>query len=227
MRNLSRFVPGEEIDAVSRWSFGAVDTATGLVAAQDKARQQARGQARDEVLRQEGYAQGFVQGQAHAVLDAQRKISDQAADQGRVAAQRFALLFDAAQEQLAQAQQVMAQGVLELGCELARQVLRHELSVNPNALQPVVREALGLLAADSKSAVVRLNPLDIEVMQGALQTELGALSLSLIADANVKPGGCLVLSGGTVVDGSLDTRWRRAVGSLGLNLPWEECGDAN
>ena len=37
----------------------------------------------------------------------------------------------------------MAQGMLELACELARQVLRHELSVNPNALQPVIREALG------------------------------------------------------------------------------------
>jgi flagellar assembly protein FliH len=35
----------------------------------------------------------------------------------------------------------MAQGVLELACELARQVLRHELSVNPNVVQPVIREA--------------------------------------------------------------------------------------
>ena len=33
MRNLSRFIPGEEIDAVSQWNFSAVDTDALLLAA--------------------------------------------------------------------------------------------------------------------------------------------------------------------------------------------------
>lgn len=222
MRTPSRFIPGEQINAVSRWSFGAVDSASLQMAAHAQARLSAAEEARDEALRQEGYAQGFAQGQAHAMLEAQHQISAYVEQQGRDAAQRFAQLFESAQQQLSEAQQNMAQEVLELGVELARQVLRHELSVNPNALQPVIREALGLLADDSKNAVVRLNPLDAEMLQEAVQSEFAGLSLTLIADAGVKPGGCLVSSKGMVVDGSLHVRWRRAVATLGLNVAWED-----
>lgn len=226
MRNYSRFIPGEEIEAVEQWSFNAVDTRSQLLAARTDARRRAEDQTRDEAIRQEshaqGFAEGFAQGQARARLEGEHRLTEYANQQGAQAAARLARLFDGAREQLAQSQQVMARGVLELACELARQVLRHELSVNPNVLQPVIREALGLLDADSKSAVVRLNPLDAEMLQDSLQAEFASLSLTLVPDATLKPGGCLVSSAGAVIDGSVDTRWRRAVASLGLDAPWED-----
>ncbi len=226
MRNTSRFIPGEEIKVVSQWDFRAVDTTSLLLAAESQARRQVEDKERDDALRQasraQGFAEGFAQGQARATLEGEQKIDDYARTQGQAVANRFSQLMEDAQEQLGQSQQVMAQGVLELACELARHVLRHELSVNPNVLQPVIREALGLLASDSKNATVRLNPLDAEVLQEAVQTEFAALNLTLVADATVQPGGCLVSSAGTVVDGSLDTRWRRAIASLGMKLQWDE-----
>lgn len=222
MRNDARFIPGEEIEAVAQWNFGAVDTTSLLLAAQARAEQETRDRGRDEELRQEAYAQGFAQGHAHALVQAEQQVHDFTIGQGEQAARNFAALLESADQQLAQSQQVMAQGVLDLACALARQVLRQELSVNPNVLQPVIREALGLLADDSKSAMVRLNPLDLEMLQDVLKTEFAALSLTLVADAAVKPGACLIASAGTVIDGSLDTRWRRAVASLGLDVPWAE-----
>jgi flagellar assembly protein FliH len=225
MRNYSRFVPGEEIDAVEQWSFGAVDTASLLLAAQVKARERAADLVKDDVLKQEGYAEGFVQGHAQATLEAQRQIADFIANQGREAAQNFALLFTSVQAQQADAEQVIARGVLELACELARQVLRRELSVEPQALQPVIREALGLLMAESKSALVRLNPLDLEVLEDGVRAELSGMSLTLLADAAISRGGCLIESAGTVVDGTLEKRWMRAIANLGLNSPWEQSID--
>jgi flagellar assembly protein FliH len=225
MRNYSRFIPGEEIDAVQQWRFGAVDSASVLLAAQAKAREDASDQVKNNALKQQGYAEGFAQGHAQATLETQRKVGDMIASQGRQAAQNFANLFTSAQTQLADAEQVMAAGVLELACELARQVLRHELSANPNALQPVIREALGLLVAQSKSAMVRLNPLDFEVLEEAMRAEFPSLSLTFLADATVTRGGCLVESAGTVVDGSVEKRWLRAIATLGLNSPWQEAAD--
>lgn len=226
MRNYSRFIPGEEIGAVEQWSFGAVDTASILLAAQRKAHEDASDQVKNSEIRQQGYVEGFAQGQAQARLEAQRQLDEYVAHQGREAAQNFSQLFVSAQAQLAAAEQVMAQGVLELACELARQVLRHELSVNPNALQPVVREALGLLVAESKSAMIRLNPLDFEVLEETLRAEFPSLSLTFLADATMARGGCLVESAGTVVDGTVGQRWRRAIATLGLNSPWQESADA-
>ena len=225
MRDNTRFIPGEEIDAFAQWNFGAVDTASLRLQAESQARQLVESQEREDALQKtshtQGFAEGFAQGQARATLDGEQKIEEYARTQGQAIADRFSQLMQQAQEQLAQSQQVMAQGVLELACELARQVVRHELSVNPNVLQPVIREALAMLTADSKNAVVRLNPLDVEVLQAAVQTEFSGLNLIFVSDATIKPGGCVVTSAGTVVDGSLDTRWRRAVASLGLTLQWD------
>ena len=225
MRDNTRFIPGEEIDAFAQWNFGAVDTASLRLQAESQARQLVESQEREDALQKtshaQGFAEGFAQGQARATLDGEQKIEEYARTQGQAIADRFSQLMQQAQEQLAQSQQVMAQGVLELACELARQVVRHELSVNPNVLQPVIREALAMLTADSKNAVVRLNPLDVEVLQAAVQTEFSGLNLTFVSDATIKPGGCVVTSAGTVVDGSLDTRWRRAVASLGLTLQWD------
>lgn len=228
MRNYTRFIPGEEIGDVEQWSFGAVDTASLLLAAEAKRRETEPDPLPDEALqaefdtiRQEGYAAGFIQGHAQATLEAQRQISDFIATQGEEAAQNFSRIFASAQLQLADAEQVMARGVLELTCELARQVLRQELSVRPNALQPVIREALGLLAAENKSAVIRLNPSDMEMLEDGLRVEFPGLSLTALSDVMVTRGGCLIESAGAVVDGTLEKRWMRAISSLGLTVPWE------
>ena len=222
MRDYSRFIPGEEIDAVEQWNFGAVDTASLLLAAQVKVREQAFDQVKSDAIKQEGYAEGFAQGRAQATLEAQRQMRDYVANEGHKAAQGFVQLFATAQTELADAEQVMARGVLELACELARQVLRHELSVNPHALQPVIREALGLLVTDNKSALVRLNPLDLEVLEDVVRAEYLNLGLTFVADATLSRGGCLVESTGTVIDGTVEKRWLRAIGTLGLNSPWQE-----
>ena len=230
-RTHSRFIPGEEVGVVTDWQFGAVDQSSLRFAAKLKAQEQAEAQAKENVLRQagfdDGYAQGFAQGHAQATLEGQRQINEYIAIQGNEAALQFGQLFESAQAQIAEQEQVMAKGVLELACELARQVLRHELSTNPNALQPVIREALSVLAIDSKAALVRLNPFDQDVLAEVLRTEFSGLSLTLLADASVARGGCLVESAGTVVDGTLEKRWQRSVASLGLDSAWEVGDDVN
>jgi len=119
--------------------------------------------------------------------------------------------------------QQMAQQLLQLACDIARQVVRQELSVNPDALQPVVREAVGMLVSEGRPATVRLHPADMESMAQPLREEIGAPgAVQWVADAAVPPGGCLVESAGTVVDGSLDKRWQRAVAALGLQSPWDD-----
>lgn len=229
MRNYARFIPGEEITAAELWSFGAIDTAAQLLEAKAKARESEQDDVNLESARQEshkaGYAAGLVQGRAQAQAELQQKMADFLANQAKDAAQHFGELFDTAQNQLAGAQQTMAQGVLELSCELARQVLRQELSVNPNVLLPVIREALDMLGAEHRSAVVRMHPADLEVLEGLMATEFAGMKLTLRADSSLHPGGCVVDSAGMVVDASLQKRWQRAVATLGLESTWEDVSE--
>ena len=225
MRDHNRFIPGEEMRTFDPWRFGSVDTAAVLLAAQVKAREEASDQARNDALRQQGYAEGFAQGQAQATLEAQRQMADFVAKQGQEAALNFAQIFASVQAQLVESEQVIARGVLELACEIARQVVRRELSLDPEALKPVIREALGLLMAETKTALVRLNRVDLAALEAATRAEFAGMSLTFLADATLTRGSCLIESAGTVLDGTLEKRWMRAVASLGLSSSWEVSGD--
>ena len=227
LRNNNRFIPGEQLGPVAGWDFGAVDQVSVRFAAKVKARELAEEQSREHEARQLGFSDGYAQGHAQATLEGQRLIAQYIETQGQEAARQFGQLFESTNAQITESQQAMAKGVLELACELARQVLRHELSINPNALQPVVREALSVLSVDSKAAFVRLNPVDKDVLEDVLKQEFSGLALSLLSDASVTRGGCLVESAGTVVDGTMEKRWSRAVAKLGLESSWEGSNDAD
>ena len=233
-RSYSRFIPSEEVGDFTQWKFGAVDGSdpvepeaepdpvAELPIEIDEAAQQALVQQACD----DAYAEGFAQGQAQTALEWQRRMDEYIAQQGHEAAQRMQEVFQSLDATLIDMQQQMAQQVLELACDIARQVVRQELSVNPNALQPVVREAVGMLVNEGKPATVRLNPADMETVAQPLREEIEAPVIQWVADAAVPPGGCLVESSGTVVDGSLDKRWQRAIAALGLESPWaEESGD--
>lgn len=234
-RNKSAFIPGEEIAEVTDWSFAAVDQHSDRFAAKLRAQQMEEALLKEENLRQlgygegyaTGYAEGFAKGHEQATLAGQQQLDDYVATQGREAAHNFAHLFEQVRTQLADQEQDIAKGLLEMACELARQVLRKELSVNPNLLQPVIREALGMLILDNRAAVVRLHPVDADVLAGTVREDFGGLALTLVPDLSVTPGGCLVECAGAVVDGTVERRWQRAVASLGLESRWESDNDVH
>ena len=62
MRNYDRFIPGEEIDVVKQWNFGAIDTAAQVLASQAKARADQEDAAQLASTREQGFAEGYTQG---------------------------------------------------------------------------------------------------------------------------------------------------------------------
>jgi flagellar assembly protein FliH len=225
MRNQSRFISGEKIDAVAQWNFDAVDTAAILLAAQARERERTENAAREETIRQTAFAEGVEAGRIQAMPEVQRQIDAFINSQGQEMGRQLAGVIESAREQLVEAEKVAAQSTLELACALARQVLRHELSSNPNVLLPVIREGLATLFSDSQNIVVRMNPLDWDMLQDTLRSEFPGLALAFRAEPAITAGGCLIESAGTVIDGTVETRWARAVGRLGLDFPWEEARD--
>ena len=232
-RSYSRFIPSEEVGHVTQWKFGAVDgsdpvepehdaeSVADIPVELDEAQQQALVQQACD----DAYAEGLAQGQAQTALEWQHRMDEYIAQQGQEAAQRLHGVLQTLDASLIDMQQQMAQQLLELACDIARQVVRQELSVNPNALQPVVREAVGMLVTEGRPATVRLNPADMEAMGEPLREETNAPGVQWVADAAVPAGGCLVESAGTVVDGGLDKRWQRAIAALGLQSPWNDEGE--
>jgi flagellar assembly protein FliH len=228
-RSHSRFIPSEEIGAVAEWQFGSVGDPV-LVVEQlpepEPAEPEEPEQVRIDRAWAEGHAAGLAQGHAEATLEGNQRLDDFVQNQGVETAQKLADVLAEMHERLTQVEQDIARQVLDLACSLARQVVRRELSVDPHALTAVVGEALSLLVMDGKKAVVKLNPQDWTVLEGPMKESFPLPSVTWLTDVAVERGGCLVESGGAVIDGTLSRRWERAVAQLGLASAWVELDDA-
>ncbi|QXL84262.1 flagellar assembly protein FliH [Comamonas sp. NLF-1-9] len=235
LRNYTRFIPGEEISEAVRWQFGAIagDGLALLDAAPEVAEQEASpapvlvDEAQLQQAREEALAEGRRQGQSEAAQEWQQRLDDYVRGQGRQAGEQLAALVQRLEDSFSGLQQQMAEQLLQLACEIARQVVRQELQSNPRALLPVVREALAGFVQDSRPATVRLNPADWKLLESQLREEFGNQRVQWQPDPAVQPGDCSVESAGALVDGALDSRWRRAVGALGLVSAWREMGDGD
>lgn len=175
-----------------------------------------------DAAKQDAYQQGLAQGQQQAAQEWQARMADYQNNLGREIAQRLNEVLHAAQTGVQGLQQQMAPDLLQLATDIARQVVRQELRCNPQALQPVVAEALDMLGAETKPALVRLNPEDFKHLEAHLRTALPNPKVEWLSDPSVPEGGCMVESQGAQIDGSLERRWQRAVAALGLVSTWYE-----
>ncbi|MGQ3003122.1 MAG: FliH/SctL family protein [Hydrogenophaga sp.] len=218
----SRFIPREEIDGVAAWHFSAVDGSDDLPKAGPADGTASEG-VTSEVLqeaRQQAYAEGFSRGHdagGQEVRDALEATVRKTAEETAV---RMAQLLHNTRDHLKKSEDQISRHILELACDLARQVVRQELKSDPAHLRPVITEALGQLVDDGQPATVRLNPGDLAMMKGALQENMGNHPAEFVADAAISPGGCLIESATMTVDATIEKRWSRAVGNLGMEAAW-------
>lgn len=103
--------------------------------------------------------------------------------------------------------------LLALALEIARRIVRHELSVDPRHIAPIVHEAIGL-ANDRSDLVVHLNPADLSVIEEELPalrsafTDLG--KVHLLADDSMERGGVRVVGR----EGEIDMRLEEQFAAL-------------
>jgi flagellar assembly protein FliH len=217
----SRFIPREEIDGVAAWQFAAVDGSDQRpVLATETGADAAAPEARLAEAREQAYAEGFQHGHdagAQSVRDAMEATMRRTAEETAV---RMAQLLRTTREHLKHNEHDISRHILELACDLARQVIRQELVQHPVQLQGVVSEAMAQLIDDNLPATVRMHPADLALMKGALLETLGDPAPDFVADPNITPGGCVVESRTNSVDATIEKRWLRAIGNLGLSEPW-------
>lgn len=161
---------------------------------------------------QAGYQAGLQAGKRDGYAAGQAAAREEAARIGKAANE----LDQALQE----FDQQVADELLALAVEIARQVVRKEIAARPEAILGIVNEALTYLP--HQHAAIHLNPEDASLVRSYLGDVLTHAGHRILEEPALKRGDCLLEAGGSQIDASTATRWRRVVESLGSNEPWDK-----
>lgn len=156
--------------------------------------------------RAEGYAEGLAAG---------RVEGGQACGRIKQLAESFGTTLDNFDFRLADM-------VLELSLDVARQVVAGELAVRPERILDVVNLALKQMAETSREARLLLNPDDAALVRPHLDQVLDKNRLRIVEDVRIVRGGCLIETAQGDLDATLPGRWRQVVQVLGSNKNWLE-----
>jgi len=221
----ARFIPREELSSFAAWQPGSL---TGGPAPQANVQRAAEEAAKVDVAaelaaqlraaRQSGYQDGYRDGLV-ALDEFKRSYAAQTTSQ-------IGALVQSLDAVLGELQQDMARTLAISATQLARQIVRAELTSQPELIANVAQEALDTLLLSAKHVTLRVHPDDHPLVALGAAEVLAARGARLLSDASISRGGCQVDSDIGVVDATLEGRWRRASASLGCDGPWSDAGAA-
>jgi flagellar assembly protein FliH len=159
-----------------------------------------------EAARAEGYAEGMAAGRAEG---------EQACGRMKQLAESFSTTLDNLDFRLADM-------VLDLALDVARQVVAGELAARPERILDVVNLALKQMAETSREARLLLHPDDAALVRPHLDQVLDKNRLRIVEDVRIVRGGCLIETAQGDLDATLPARWRQVVQVLGSNKGWLE-----
>ncbi|HEX8611712.1 MAG TPA: flagellar assembly protein FliH [Telluria sp.] len=166
-----------------------------------------------EQARQEGYEAGHAAGHADGYADAHAQgLEATAAELANL--QSIAATFAQA---LTQADESIANDMLELALQLARNMLRTALEVKPELIIPVVRDAISYLPVLQQPAILMLNPDDARLVREQIGDELDKGGWRVVDDAQIGRGGCKIDTASNQIDAQAEVRWQRLANALGKN----------
>ena len=237
----SRFIPREELTGFAAWKLGSFGDDPSLkpqaepdplvlkreaeLAARREAQRQLDELAQLEsdriealrLSREGGYQDGYRDGLEALENFKQSFASQTSAQVGTIVAQLQGQ-FDALEQDL-------AQRLAGIALDLARQVVRTELRIQPALVVAVAQDALSTLLVSARHITLRLHPDDQALVAAGCAELLAARQVRLVADAQIERGGCRVESDIGVIDASVATRWQRASAAMGRNDVWQTPAD--
>lgn len=219
-----RFIPREEVQVVSPWEFQSMDgkPPKGSTAAAPAPEPPPELPPPDlDLIKQQAFDEGFEQGRVAGAKATRDALDAPLRRTAEDVARRLSLLLQNTEAELLQAEDHLSEQLLEMACDVARQVVRRELTQPLQAVRAVVEEALAATVRDELTRTLRLNPTDFALLQNHIDGMIDSDRVKLVADDRITAGGCVLQTATGTVDGTLEKRWMRAVANLGLKSRWE------
>nr|WP_286206655.1 flagellar assembly protein FliH [Thauera linaloolentis] len=162
---------------------------------------------------EEGRREGHEAGLAAGLVEGERKGYEEGRTRAEAEAARLLSLADRLDQSLAEIDREVAEELMALAIELARQMVHDTLQLHPATILDTVRAALQQLPQGH--AQIRLHPDDLALVREHMGEQLSHAGHRLQEDFGLQRGDCRIDAQGAQVDATLETRWRRVLESLG------------
>jgi flagellar assembly protein FliH len=163
-----------------------------------------------------GHRDGHAAGYAAGIEEGRRLGAEQVAAE----AARLAALADSFDVALRAVDSEVADTLLDLAFDIARQVVGQTIATDPTALLGVARELIASEPTLSGSPHLVVNPADMAVIQAYLSDELQAAGWTVRSDPTIERGGCRAKAATGEIDATAASRWERVAQALGRHNPW-------
>lgn len=205
----NRVIAGDRLVGVQPWTIGGFDgIAAAAKPAEDRRIRAEHLPTVDEVasIEKQAHDEGYRAGLAEA----------------RESNQRLAALLGGMAESVARMERDMAQTLVAVAVDLARQVVRESIAVRPEIIVPLVSEALSGIARTVDPGAVYVHPADLPIVEERMSEALQHAGWRPFGDETIERGGCRLEFAGGQVDATVSTRWGRMMAQLERDDAWLE-----
>lgn len=165
-------------------------------------------------IRRQAWQEGLERGLREGRQLGQAEMEEQA--------RRLRALADRLARPLTPLDAAIEEQLMELAIVLARQLARHEISLHPEHILAIVREAMAALPAGSHRLTLQLHPDDARLVRQWLSEEPEQQHWKIIENHGLQRGDCQLQTDQARIDERLDVRLERLVSQL---MPSPEGGD--
>lgn len=152
-------------------------------------------------LAESAYEEGFQRGREEGLAAGQAEI--------RARIERLETLLGRFAKPLAEVDAEVEQALVMLASEVAGALLCRELRTDPDALLPMVREALATLGDAEREVALHLHPDDVDRVREEFDANGSPAACRLVADAGLAAGECRLETDAAVIDGRFEARLAR------------------
>jgi flagellar assembly protein FliH len=116
----------------------------------------------------------------------------------------------------------ISEEVLNLSLDISKAMIRAQLQVKPEAILSLIKEVLSKTPIVEKPLKLFLHPHDATIVRTHMQEDLSQSGWTVLDDATIERGGCLVETSANTIDASNQNRWQRICHALGAKNDWLE-----
>lgn len=162
----------------------------------------------------EGHREGLVKGRAEGFAEGRTEGLAAGLAAASAHAEQLRALATSLPEAMRRAETEMADALLTLALDVARQVVHRTFRAEPEWVLPMVQDLLHAEPALHGEPRLLLHPDDVALVKNSLGNELQAAGWQVRADETITRGGCRVQSANGEVDASLEMRWKSVTAAL-------------